>query len=62
MGKHKQAQCMTCQNSTELCSINVEALENFLLKNSQEYCEKIKLGAEIYKILGKEKIEPIKKL
>ena len=46
------------QNSTELCSINVEALENVLLKNSREYCEKIKLGEEIYKILGKGKIEP----
>ena len=46
------------QNSTKLFSINVEALEQFLLKNSREYCEKIKLGEEIFKILGKGKIEP----
>ena len=46
------------QNSTELFSINVEALEQYLLKNSREYCEIIKFGKEIFKILGKGKIEP----
>ena len=46
------------QNSTELFSINVEALEQFLLKNSRDYCEKNKLGEETFKILGKGKIEP----
>ena len=48
----------TSQDSTNLCAFNVDTLERFLLKNSPEYCETIKLGEPIYRILGKWKIEP----
>jgi hypothetical protein len=48
-----------CEELKEDTSIiDIEALDKALLKKSQEYSEKVSLGEEIYKILGKGEVEP----